>query len=414
MKGKAPAWIPFFLALVSSIVFCFVIYPRISDSHNAVLDPDGHGRLGFGLWKHGTLSYFPDTDPIVARGPAYPALLAVTLAVTRGWWPYGAQLAQCILFALTALLVFHLADVCWGRRFALAVSAVFALYPFSIWYTSRIWVETFAAFLLAALAALMLALRRRTDTPTAVLFGMTLGIAILCKSTFLPIAVVLPLLLVQGRWRDRDAILRILLVPLVAMLVVAPWTLRNARLTGRFIPVQSFIGTPMLDGDYVALHFAEASFSCSGPCAAAAREEADRIIAAIPPDLRGAAHNVAYDRAVVRNRMRYYAAHPLFPLRKAALNAVFFWTLGETPGKTRAVALLLAPVALLFFASLARLIIRRRLLSQPGLLAILMLTYYLPHLLVNAFGRFAVPLVPVMLVVGAGLFAGPAAREDAA
>lgn len=406
--NKAGAWLPFALALVSSAVFCFVVFPRISESHNAVLDPDGYGRLGLGLWKHGALSYYPDTDPTVARGPAYPALLWATLAGTGGWWPYGAQLAQCALFALTALLLFHMANEAWGRRAAVVVATIYAVYPLPIWYTSRIWLETLAAFLLTAAAALALELKRqaRPRATLALLAGLVLGIGILCKATFLPVAIVLPLILLQGRWSDRSAVARVLIVPLAAAVVVAPWTLRNARLTGRFIPVQALMGSALLDGDYIAMHFADASFSYMEPCARAS-DEAARVAGEVPPGLRGAAFNAEYESRLARSRLLYYRNHPLFLVRKTALNALFFWTLGEAPRKSLVLSVLLVPLVLVFLGAVVRLGSVRRFPSAAGIPAIIALFYYLSHLPLNALARYAVPVVPLMLAVTPGLFSRP-------
>jgi len=95
--------IQWYIALIASslsLIFTFVVYPMLANSSHAVLDPDWHGPLGFGIWKLHSFSYYPSSEPASARGPLYPALIAGMLAVTNGWWPYSVQLAQCVIFGL--------------------------------------------------------------------------------------------------------------------------------------------------------------------------------------------------------------------------------------------------------------------------------------------------------------------------
>ena len=94
------------VGLVVALIFSFFIYPKISSPYDVALDPDHHGPLGYGIWKLGSLSYYPDTQPTVGRGPFYPLFVAFCLMVTNGWWPESVQIGQCILFAFTCYLVF--------------------------------------------------------------------------------------------------------------------------------------------------------------------------------------------------------------------------------------------------------------------------------------------------------------------
>ena len=52
-----------------SLAFTFLIYPALGSANHAVLDPDLHGPLGFGIWKLHTFSYYPSPALASARGP---------------------------------------------------------------------------------------------------------------------------------------------------------------------------------------------------------------------------------------------------------------------------------------------------------------------------------------------------------
>ena len=91
MGGRNPAPLCALTGLLVSVLFTFVVHPRIASAYGAVLDPDGYAALGWGLWKDPTFSYYPSVHASVSRGPLYPAFVAILLRVSGGWWPYSVQ-----------------------------------------------------------------------------------------------------------------------------------------------------------------------------------------------------------------------------------------------------------------------------------------------------------------------------------
>src|SRR5687767_4650546 len=85
------------LAFAIALAFILIVYPVAGGDLGAVLDPDDYGPLGFGIWKNGSLTYYPETAPSIFRGPLYPALMAASLAMTGGAWPLGIQIVQAFL-----------------------------------------------------------------------------------------------------------------------------------------------------------------------------------------------------------------------------------------------------------------------------------------------------------------------------
>ena len=166
---------------VTSAIFALVIYPRIATVAGAGLDPDGHGALGWALWKYHAFSYFPSHRVSIGRGPLYPLIIAVLLKFSGGWWPYSVQLMQCLWFSLTCFFTFYIARRLWNSAAATVAGSVCVLHPFLFWYTGRIWIEAMAMFLFTALMAAVLHFQEKPALPRAVLLGFVIGCACLCK-----------------------------------------------------------------------------------------------------------------------------------------------------------------------------------------------------------------------------------------
>lgn len=207
----------------------------------AAILADGRGFSFFdeGLW---------------VRPPLYSLLL---VGFFRSFGPelQPAWLAQAVLSTATVALVYALARLCYGAgrrgvvvaRLAAILCAIYL--PFAV-YTRFFLSETLFTFLLVgAFAALLAAERAREGDERAgraalVVAGAGLGTAVLTRGLALPFLAVVPLWLLGSHWRGgegarRSALRRGALVLLVAGVVVAPWTARNALAYGRFIPVET-------------------------------------------------------------------------------------------------------------------------------------------------------------------------------
>ncbi|HEX3846996.1 MAG TPA: hypothetical protein VHV81_06410, partial [Steroidobacteraceae bacterium] len=300
------------LGLGLSAAFTFLIYPAIAGPDHAVLDPDFHGPLGFGLWKLHTFSYYPDSIPTTARGPLYPAFIAAMLAATDGWWPYSVQAAQCALFGLGCVLAFWVANTLWNRQLAVLAAGLCALDPYLIWYSSRIWVEPLMIFLFTALIAAVVLVKRRPSVWTALLVGVIVGLSIMTKSVYAPFLVLTPALLaLPFGARLKPALVAAVLV--AGALVVAPWTIRNGRLTGIYAPEVGNTGFTLHQGNDFVQDFHRAPFSVSALhviSVARIKEEADSVD--FPPDFTLRQRLLALDAARRRTAIDKMLGSPGF------------------------------------------------------------------------------------------------------
>lgn len=396
------------LGFVLSLIFCFLVYPRIAEACGAALDPDRQGLLGFGYWKYGTLSYFPSHEITLDRGPIYPLYIALLLKVSHGWWPYSVQAGQCLLSGLTCLMVFWIARTLWGLRSGVLASTFTAVHPFLLWYTSRIWIETLETCLFTTIVAATLYLLLKPSWLRAGILGLVLGVAALARGVFLPFVAIVPLslgCLKQGKlgWGSRYGAL------LAGLLTVLPWSLRNWDLTHHFIPIHLGYGQEFQRGDFMVDTYTKSPFSLirlwdEGTRTIVAPLQSLTATASLPQReaMPGWQIEVTLNSVLYRRSLHRYKEHPLFLARKIIVNAWTFWTLGETELKSAVIAALQIPLLLMFVLGCIGIVKRGETKTRVGLLTVPVILYFSVHLPIVARARYSVVLVPIMLVYAVG------------
>jgi hypothetical protein len=195
------------------------------------------GLVERGEYEHANLRAF--------RAPAYPFFLAGLMKL--GLPPWGLRTADFILLAGTAILLYRLASRFSGVRLSgvLAASGIFA-YPVLIYAAGKLYPQTLAGFLF--LLSLDVLLRReRPGAGRAFAGGAAFGLLVLTVPIFLPL---LGLLLLWLVWPPGPRTLPSALIVLVTTgAVLAPWTIRNYSLFGRWGVVTTNMGLNLLIGN---------------------------------------------------------------------------------------------------------------------------------------------------------------------
>jgi 4-amino-4-deoxy-L-arabinose transferase-like glycosyltransferase len=193
------------------------------------------------------------------RAPVYPLFLAI-VGAGRGEHvaaPARVKVAQSIVGAIGVGLIGLLARRAAGLRAGVAAAAIAAVYPPLVWISAYVFSEALYSTL-ALLAALLLdtALDRSAGGPAedrgarsgramAAAAGLTAGLAILVRPAmllFLPLAA---LWLIAHR---RPSLAVALVV--TSLVVIAPWTVRNTRVYGRFVLIASEGGVTFWTGNH--------------------------------------------------------------------------------------------------------------------------------------------------------------------
>ncbi|NKJ42714.1 4-amino-4-deoxy-L-arabinose transferase-like glycosyltransferase [Novosphingobium sp. SG720] len=263
----------------------------------AAMLADGRGYLG----DHGApTAYWP---------PGWPLALSLVFRLTGpSIWVVG--LCNLALSALAGWLTLDL-----GRRLAGHEAAgrlallLWAVYPNAVLYVPLALTEVFYTTLLLALCWIVVA---RQGWGWTVLAGLVLGLATLVKAQSLILA---PLLLAIAWLRQPAPWPRLpgivgqgLVMGAAALLVIAPWTLRNHRELGAWVLVSTNGGITLLTGNNDS---ARGGFTPDDP-----------VVKAL--DARTDLNELAYDREAGRLGMDWIKAHPtaflkLMPMKLARL-----------------------------------------------------------------------------------------------
>lgn len=196
----------------------------------------------------------PAEGPSAFRAPLYPASLAAVYVVFGEHSWRAGLVAQALVGTVLVGLVGVVAQQLFGRRVALVAVALAAVHPALILIGSSLQHEPL--LVVCTLAAVAAALQHRHDPRLrwAVAAGAALGLAGLTRELGLLAAPPVAWLL----WRARPTApsptpspspiwsVRALAVPavaaVVAVAVIAPWTIRNALRFDTFVPVSTSSG----------------------------------------------------------------------------------------------------------------------------------------------------------------------------
>jgi 4-amino-4-deoxy-L-arabinose transferase-like glycosyltransferase len=187
------------------------------------------------------------------RPPAYPVLLAgvyKVASVERASNHDQVRAARILGIFISTLIVGLIGVVAaqlWGRRVALAAMGLAAVYiPLIVVGAAVMSEPLFAALLLGALAAAIQQRRSAHRWRWVILAGVLGGLTILTRANAM--VLLLPLALAVWTGRPRFSV-RSLAVPamlvLLALVTVSPWTIRNAVVFDRFIPVSTQLGSAL-------------------------------------------------------------------------------------------------------------------------------------------------------------------------
>lgn len=191
----------------------------------------------------------PSYSPEIQQMPGVAVVLAGL------WWLGGTntyssiQWLQILLDTSMVLLIYWIAlKFGSGRGAAAAAGFLYAIWPGAIVVVKRPMLDTWAGFFtIWLLAVFLLARGRPHERRWLVLLGLLTGVGIY----FRPFLFFLPILLALvatpgGGWRRR--FVWAAAPSLVALCVLAPWTIRNYAEFHRFIPTRAGLGYALYEG----------------------------------------------------------------------------------------------------------------------------------------------------------------------
>ncbi len=248
-QPRAAAVVVFILALAVRVAYNLTIaanYTPTSDAHE-------YDQLARNLLQWHCYCIFVPGHATTYRPPVFPLFLAGVYLLS-GASTLAGRLALSVVGAVTCVLVNVLARDLFGRRTGLLAGVIAATYPQLFVYDAWLYSESLAICLFAASCLTMMRAIQRPPGWRWLLVGVLLGLTALVRPNgiYALLAVLAwALLAVLARSITRkQAIIGVVLIALGCLVVMAPWTIRNAVVTdGAFVPISTGSGI-VLAGAY--------------------------------------------------------------------------------------------------------------------------------------------------------------------
>lgn len=294
------------LAAMAAGVAVVVLYVVATRSHALRGDEIFYDETAR-FWADGKLWWgtapFGEAHPTAWKPPLYPALVGTLYAIV-GESPARVEYVQALLAAVAVALTWLFARRLFGPTAAVVAAWVVALFPLAFEYYGLLFPEALAIPL--TLLALWLLIDRDPTPKLALAAGAVIGVGLLVRPTSMFLfAGVLAAFVVGAGWR-RGAALTAVAVG-AAVLVVAPWTVRNYAEHDGLIPIS------VQDGAVYGTFNAEA----------AEDDYAWRAFLADPPDVL-AERDPDVSEAELRSEMQEFALDYIGDNPESVPKA-FFW-----------------------------------------------------------------------------------------
>ena len=387
------------LALVSAFTVAFLIWPvqRFVDNRP---DPYNYAAIASQMLREG----FAAHGLTKREASLYPVTIA-TIYRFSGESPRVIVFGQCLLFAATCFLAFDLGRRLYGRRTGIIAGLFIALNPLPLRYVGDLHVETMLTFLVTLNVWTMVRFFERRTVTNAVWVGVVAGLAGLTKG----VALIAPFLFgLFWVWKGITARLRgapspaswtaIAVMALATVLVIAPWTIRNYRVTGgRFVPLAPGFNDAFLRGyvfsrlDYALLRrspYVEAENECNAwltsICARAGAQFGR--------------DEVRDEQIFASEARRLIREEPAETLRKTTVGLFTFWYQMTSRVTSLVAAAVAAAAWLLAFAGVRR---ARSDGAPVWLLLMPILSMNVIIAVLCSLGRYSMPIVPCLMVLAA-------------
>jgi 4-amino-4-deoxy-L-arabinose transferase-like glycosyltransferase len=302
------------------------------------------------------------------------------------------------------VLAYDIGRRLFNRRTGIIAGLACALNPMLLRYIPSLHLETQLTLLMTLLVWLMVRFYERPSVRNGALVGLVGGAAALTKAVvavypaLFAVGILLAFRAARKRGEDRSAPWKALLAIFVVMgCTILPWTIRNYRASGHFVPISTGMSDAFLRGfiftepDYITLRkppYTDAENASNAYFQSLARAEGtvwER-------------DDYETDQILNKEARRRLFSEPGAVARKMAIGLFTFWY-ELTSFQNSMLALGLAMIAW-FFAVIGWRQARRE--KRPAWLVLLPIFYLnivLAFLL--ALGRYSVPILPALMVMAA-------------
>jgi 4-amino-4-deoxy-L-arabinose transferase-like glycosyltransferase len=355
---------------------------------------EGHGFTVAKTWWPET----PAGQPTAHWSYLYTLYLVAVYGVA-GYHPLIARLSQAVLAGfLMPWLVYRLGNRHFSTKVGLVAAAFVAVYAYFVYYAATLMTETF--YIMAILWVLdlvgQLGKPQSLTLTRGFLLGLALAIAVLLRQVFL---LFVPILFGWLLWRSFfdqakpvvQMVKVLIITTTVLVLAIAPWTLRNYQVFGRFVLLNTNAGFAFFWGNHPIHGY---NFIAILP------DDGPSYQDLIPLELKSL-NEAELDQALLKRGLGFIQADPAryVILSISRLKDYFeFWPSSKS-GLISNVSRLISFGLMWPFMGYGLILgLRRTCLSEVLILYLFMIIYTFIHLLSWALIRYRLPVDAILLV----------------
>jgi 4-amino-4-deoxy-L-arabinose transferase-like glycosyltransferase len=249
-RARAP-WIILVVALVLRLGFAAsqgLGRPILPGSDDAEYDAYAW-NVAQGNGYRGMSPDVADQNHLTAYRSPGPSLLFAAVYRVIGHRLAPIRVLNCLLSALCCLLIVAIGRRCFDENTGLIAATIWAMWPVSIFLSGGIVSDHLATLVLLALVVVALKFADKPTLTAALVTGLVLGINLLVHPSRLFLLPMFGLWVLIQFWGSWKSFAFAATIPLVALLVLAPWIVRNQRVFHRFIPFSTMGGSVLLQGN---------------------------------------------------------------------------------------------------------------------------------------------------------------------
>jgi 4-amino-4-deoxy-L-arabinose transferase-like glycosyltransferase len=204
-------------------------------------DPDGYRQIAMQLREHGSYqrrdAVTNETFPTAYRPPLYPLVLSIVSPA-----PQAILLLHVLLASVTAICIYRIGALLQLGKLVWVAIIGMLLDPILLNQSALPMTETIAAALSVAVWLAFIRWWQQRNWRNALLLGVALGLAVLCRPTF---AIWSVILLAAAVKTNRSG----LATAIAFALVLCPWAIRNQQVFGKPIFLTTHGGYTFLLGN---------------------------------------------------------------------------------------------------------------------------------------------------------------------
>lgn len=242
----------FLLALVLRLLFNIFIVGLDTPPIN---DATQYDAIGYNLSK-GNGFMLDEPMPGISskttsyRAPLLPFLLAGIYVIFGHSYP-AAKIMLSILGAFTCIVIYFIGKHTFDRKVGFLSALISCIYPFFIYYTGYLLSETPFVMLVCMFTLSLIIANEKGTYRYFIMAGILLGFACLCRPTMLIIPpFILLWLVIISRNGILDSLKRFVVIILIMISTIAPWTIRNYKIHHHFVPVTTIaLGSSLWQGN---------------------------------------------------------------------------------------------------------------------------------------------------------------------